>query len=80
MTILLISQFCLLRSWDSSAGIAMDYGLDVQRLIPDRGKIFLLRSVHTGSGAYPVYYPVGTEGSFPGGKVAGSWSWPLTSN
>jgi hypothetical protein len=24
-------------------------------------------------------YPMGTRGSFPGGKVAGAWSWPLTS-
>jgi len=22
---------------------------------------------------------MGTRGSFPGGKVAGAWSWPLTS-
>jgi hypothetical protein len=25
-------------------------------------------------------YPMGTAGTFPGGKVAGAWSWPLTSN
>jgi len=24
-------------------------------------------------------HPMGTRGSFPGGKAAGSWSWPLTS-
>jgi len=23
--------------------------------------------------------PMGTRGSFPGGKAAGAWSWPLTS-
>jgi len=25
-------------------------------------------------------YPMGTRGSCPGGKVAGAWSWPITSN
>jgi len=24
-------------------------------------------------------YPMDTGGSFPGGKAAGTWSWPLTS-
>jgi len=24
-------------------------------------------------------YPMGTRGSFPGGKAAWAWSWPLTS-
>jgi len=33
----------------------------------------------TGSGAHPASYPMGTGGSFLGGKAAGSWSWPLTS-
>jgi hypothetical protein len=32
---------------------------------------FLLHSVQTGSGAHPVSYPMGTEGSFPGGGAAG---------
>jgi len=26
----------------------------------------------------PVSYPIGTKGSFPGGKAAGTWSWPFT--
>jgi len=29
--------------------------------------------------AHPASYPVDTVGSFSGGKVAGSWSCPLTS-
>jgi len=33
----------------------------------------------TGSGAYPVSYLMGTRDSFPEGKAAGAWSWPLTS-
>jgi hypothetical protein len=35
--------------------------------------------VQTGSGAHLASYPMGTRGSFPGGKAAGAWSWPLTS-
>jgi hypothetical protein len=33
--------------------------------------------IHTdqnGSGAHPASYPMGTRGSFSGGKAAGSWS------
>jgi len=33
----------------------------------------------TGSGAHPASYPMGTRVSIPGGKAAGSWSWPLAS-
>jgi len=29
--------------------------------------------------ALPVYYPLGTRVSFPGGKATGTWSWPLSS-
>jgi hypothetical protein len=29
---------------------------------------------------HPTSYPMGTGGSFPGGKAAGTWSWPLTSS
>jgi hypothetical protein len=29
--------------------------------------------------SHPASYPMGTRGSFPGGKAAGAWSWPLTS-
>jgi hypothetical protein len=38
-----------------------------------------LQSVLTGSGAHPASYPMGSEGSFPKCKGAGTWSWPLTS-
>jgi hypothetical protein len=34
--------------------------------------------VQSGSGAQPASYPMGTRGSFPGGKATGAWSWPLT--
>jgi hypothetical protein len=35
--------------------------------------------VQTGSGAHPVSYSMGKEGSFHGGKAAGVWIRPLTS-
>jgi len=28
---------------------------------------------------FPKSYPMDTRGSFPGGKAARVWSWPLTS-
>jgi hypothetical protein len=34
--------------------------------------------VHTLSGAHPASYPVGIGDSFPRGKVARAWTWPLT--
>jgi len=35
------------------------------------GKVFSLHChVQSGSGAHPASYPMGTGGSFPGGKVA----------
>jgi hypothetical protein len=33
-----------------------------------------------GSEAHEASYPMGTRVSFPGGKTAGTWSWPLTSS
>jgi hypothetical protein len=32
---------------------------------------FLLHSAQTGTGGFPVFYPMGTEGYFPGSKAAG---------
>jgi hypothetical protein len=40
---------------------------------------FSLCCVQTSSETHPASYPMGTGGSFPGGKEAGAWSWPLTS-
>jgi hypothetical protein len=40
---------------------------------------FLNHRVQNSSGAHPASYPMGTRGSFSGGKVDGVWSWPLTS-
>jgi len=35
--------------------------------------------IKTGSEAHSASYTMGTWGSFPWGKVARVWSWPLTS-
>jgi hypothetical protein len=41
-------------------------------LSPGRGQEFsLLHVVQTGFGVHPTSYPMGTGGSFPGGKAAG---------
>jgi hypothetical protein len=70
-------------SWDSSVGIAPGYGVDdrmIGVLFPaGAGNFSLLHCVQSGPAAHPVSYPMGTRGSFPGGKAAGAWSWPHTS-
>jgi hypothetical protein len=43
------------------------------------GNFSLHHRDHTGSGAHPTSYPMGTKGSFSGDKAAGAWSWSLTS-
>jgi len=35
--------------------------------------------IQNGSGAHPASYLMGTRGSFPDGKAAEAWNWPLTS-
>jgi hypothetical protein len=68
---------------DSSVGIALGYGLNNRgsrvRFPAGVGNFSLHRRVQNGSGAHPTSYPMGTRGSFLGGKAAGAWSWPLTS-
>jgi hypothetical protein len=65
---------------DSSVSIATDYGLAYQmigvRIPAGAGNFSLPQPVQTGSRAHPPSYP---RGSFPEGKAAGPWSWPLTS-
>jgi hypothetical protein len=53
--------------------IATGYGLDNGgvSLRPSRVKNFL-HFVQTGSEVHPASYPMGTGGSFPGGKAAGA--------
>jgi hypothetical protein len=49
-------------------------------LIRGGEEISLPHAVQTGSGAYPSFYLMCTGSSYPGGKAAGAWSWPLTFN
>jgi hypothetical protein len=47
-----------------------DYGLDDRGSIPDRAEDFSSSPcIQTGSGAHPASCPMGTGGSFPGGKA-----------
>jgi hypothetical protein len=67
---------------DSSVGLALGYGMDDRvsrvRIPAGAGNYSLRHRVQNGSGAHPASYPVGTRGSFTGGKAAEAWSWPLT--
>jgi hypothetical protein len=64
------------RSRDSSVSIALGYRWDDR----DSGVRFLVGAenfslhyhVQNGSGAHPASYPMGTRGSFLGGKAAGA--------
>jgi hypothetical protein len=70
-------------SRDSSVGIALGYGLDDRGsmvwFLAGAGNLSLHHHVQNGSGAHPASYQMGNRGSFPGGKAAGEWRWPLTS-
>jgi hypothetical protein len=63
------------KSCDSSVGIALGYGLDDRgsrvRFPAGAGNFSFHHRVQNGSGAHPASYPMGTRGSFPGGKAAG---------
>jgi hypothetical protein len=63
------------RSLDSSVGIALGYGLydwgSRVRFPAGAGNCSLNHHVQNGSGAHPTSYPMGTRGSFSGGKAAG---------
>jgi hypothetical protein len=66
----------LRESRDSSVAIELGYGLDDRgssvRFPAGAGKFSLHHSVQNGSGAHPASYPMGTRGSFPGGKASSS--------
>jgi hypothetical protein len=71
------------KSRDSSVGIALGYGLDDRgsrvRFPAGAGNFSLHHRVQNDSGAHPASYPMDNRGSFPGGKAAEAWNWPLTS-
>jgi hypothetical protein len=54
----------------------LGYGLDEQgsrvRFPARAGNFYLHHRVQNGSGAHPAPYPLGTRGSFPGGKAVGA--------
>jgi hypothetical protein len=62
-----------MKSRDSSVGIALGYGLEDRGSrvrFPERVVNFSLHHrLRNGSGANPASYPIGTRGSFPGGKA-----------
>jgi hypothetical protein len=62
-----------IKSRDSSVGIALWYGLDDPgsrvRFLAEVGNFSLYHRVQNGSRVYPASYPVGTRGSFAGGKA-----------
>jgi hypothetical protein len=66
------------RSRNSSVGIKLGYGLvdwgSRIRFPAGAGNFSLHHCVQNGSGAYPASYPVGTRGSFAGGKAVGPGS------
>jgi hypothetical protein len=67
------NQFSYLWSRDSSVSIAMGYGLGDRGSIPGGGWEFSLHHlVQNISGAHQASYPLGTGGSFPGGKADGA--------
>jgi hypothetical protein len=61
------------KSRGSSGSIVSDYGLDdraIEIRSPTGAEDFSSSPyVQTGSGAHPASYPMGTGGSFPGGKA-----------
>jgi hypothetical protein len=67
--------------YNISVGMALSYGMDDRDskvwFPAGAGNLSLHHRVDTGSGAHPAFYPMGTGGSFHGGKAAGAWSWPL---
>jgi hypothetical protein len=64
-----------IKSRDSSVAIALGYGLkdwDSKVRFPvEAGNFSLHHRIQNGCGAHPASYPVGTRGSFPGGKAIG---------
>jgi hypothetical protein len=82
-SILITCSTHLIESRDSSVSIALGYRLDDRgsrvRFPAEAGNFSLHHRVQNGSGAHPASYPMGTRSSFPWGKAAEAWSWPLIS-
>jgi hypothetical protein len=65
--------------WSCDSTVSTVPGLMARVLFLAVKNFSFLHSVQPDSGAHPASYPMGTKGSFPRGKVARVWSWPLTS-
>jgi hypothetical protein len=67
--------FVSYKSRDSSVGIALGYGLDDRgsrvRFPAGARNFSLHHRIQNGSRTHRASYPMGTRGSFPGGKAAG---------
>jgi hypothetical protein len=74
---------CFPFSYSTEAGVAQWYITGLQGWIivvgvPARaGNFSPHHRVQDGSGAPPASYPMDARGSFPWGKAAGAWRWPL---
>jgi hypothetical protein len=70
------NHYLQIKSRDNSVGIALGYGLNDRgsrvRFLVGAGNFSLHNRVQKDSGAHPASYPMGTRGSFPGGKAAGA--------
>jgi hypothetical protein len=71
-----VTLIILGKSRDSSVGIALGYGLNDRgsraRFPHEVSNFSLHHRVQNGSGVHPASYPMGTRGSFIGGKAAGA--------
>jgi hypothetical protein len=71
---LILFRICEILSRDSTVSIALGYGLADRgsrvRFPAGAGNFSLHHRVQNGSEAHPASYPMGTRGSFPGGKAA----------
>jgi hypothetical protein len=76
LSLCLTEHHTMRTSRDSSVGIALGYGLDHRGSrvrFPARARNFSLHHrVQNGSGAHPASYPMGTRGSFLGGRAVGA--------
>jgi hypothetical protein len=71
-----ICIYIYMMSCDSSVSTVLgyrpdDWGSRIQ-FLAGAGNFSLHHHVQNGSGAHPASYPMGTRGSFPGGKAAGA--------
>jgi hypothetical protein len=76
MMMMMMMMMISLHSRDSSAGIALGYELNDRsyrfRFPAGAGNFSLHHRVQNGSGVHSTSYPMGTRGSFSGGRAAGA--------